>query len=80
MAGTLPLESVKPMPVTVTELMVSVAAPVDERVTDCVAGSFKMTLPNGTVVALTPSVGVDVLSCRANDFDMPLAEAVSVAV
>ena len=58
-AGNVPPESEKPVPVTVAELTVTAAVPVDCKVTDCIAGAFTTTLPNDTLVALMLSVDVN---------------------
>ncbi len=50
--------SENPAPVTVAEMMVTDAVPVDVKVTVWVAIVFSATLPNPTLVALMPSVGV----------------------
>jgi hypothetical protein len=52
---------------------------VEDNVSVCVAGVFRITLPKDTLVALMFNVGVPVFNCRANVFDTPLALAVSVA-
>lgn len=80
MSGKLPPESVNPFPITVAALTVTAAVPVDDRVTDCVAGVFKVTLPNARVVALMLNVGVPAPSCRAKVFDILPALAVSVTI
>ena len=56
-SGKVAPETVKPVPPAVTELMVKAAEPVEERVTDCVAGEFRLTLPKAMVVAFTLRVG-----------------------
>jgi hypothetical protein len=50
--------SEKPVPVTVAELTVTGAAPVDVKVNVCVETVFNVTVPNPTLVALMLSVGV----------------------
>jgi hypothetical protein len=45
--------------------MVTGAAPVEVRVTDCVAELFSCTFPKATLVALTPSVATAALNSRA---------------
>ena len=73
-------ESVKPDPVTAAALTVTATEPVEVRVTDCVAGAFRLTLPKVRLVALMLSVGVPVPSCRVKVFDIPPAVAVNVTV
>jgi hypothetical protein len=53
-----------PLPLTVAALTVTAAVPVEERVSDCVLGEFKLTSPKAMVVALTPSVAVAAPSCN----------------
>jgi hypothetical protein len=50
-------EIVKPVPLTIAELIVTGAVPVEDNVTDCVAGVFTATLPNARLRALTLSIG-----------------------
>jgi hypothetical protein len=57
-SGKVAPEIEKPVPVRDTALTVTAPVPIDVRVTDfAVAGEFKVTLPNATVVVLTPRVG-----------------------
>jgi hypothetical protein len=49
-------------------------------VTDCVAAVFTETLPNDSVVALTPRVGTDAESDSVNVFELLEVEAVNVTV
>jgi hypothetical protein len=79
-AGKTPPERVKPVPATTAELTVTGSDPVDVRVTDCVAGVFKFTFPNVTVVALMLSCAVTKFNWRAKVFETPPAVAVNVAV
>jgi hypothetical protein len=72
--------NVNPVPVAVTELIVTVAVPVETRVTVCVAGVFKATLPKVMPVALMLKVDSAALSWTATVFDTLLAVAVNVAV
>lgn len=71
----------KPAPVSVAELMVTGAVPVDVSVIDCgVAGVLTCTLPKARLLALTVSVGTAAFSCRAKlSMTLP-AVAVRVAV
>jgi hypothetical protein len=48
----------KPVPVSVAELTVTAAVPVDVSVIDCAAAVFTATLPNATLLALMPRVRV----------------------
>ena len=48
-------ETLKPVPVSATELTATDKAPEDVRVKVCVAGIFRVVFPNEIVVALTPS-------------------------
>ena len=73
------------MPVMVSALTVTAAVPVEERVTDWVAGELRATPPKAMVVTLTLSVGPDVdasarPSCRAKLFVTPFELAVNIAV
>ncbi|MGB6687460.1 MAG: hypothetical protein WBE76_06425 [Terracidiphilus sp.] len=73
-------ETVKPVPVIVAELIVSVPLPLEVNVTDCVVGVFKFTLPKETLLALRVSAGTEAFSCRANEVEALPKLAVSVAV
>ena len=65
-AGNVAPDMVKPVPVSVPELMVTGAVPVEDRVTDCgVAAVFTTTLPKARLDALTVSVGTAAFNCRA---------------
>jgi hypothetical protein len=55
--GKVPPEIVNPLPLTVTELTVTAAVPVEDRITDCVAAEFRFTSPKAMLVALMLSVG-----------------------
>ncbi len=46
-----------PLPVTVAELTVTPAVPLDDRVSDCVAGALRFTFPKAMLVALMLSSG-----------------------
>lgn len=70
---------VNPLPLTVPAVTDTIAVPEDVMVTDCVAGVFRATLPNATLVALRFSVGVVAFSVSAKVFEIPPAVAVSVA-
>jgi hypothetical protein len=68
----------KPAPVSVAELTVTDAVPVDVKVTDCVAAVPTSTLPNGTLFALMVKVGTDAFNCRAKLLETLPEVAVSV--
>jgi hypothetical protein len=51
--------------VVVKELMFTGAVPVEVRMTGFVDEVFSATLPNATLVALMPRVGVAAFNCRA---------------
>jgi hypothetical protein len=76
--GKLAPEIEKPAPVSVAELMVTAAAPVEVTVTVCVAGVLTATLPNATVAVLRLSVGVATFTWRLTFCDTPPAVAVNV--
>lgn len=71
-------ETVKPAPVTVAESMVTAAAPVEVKVTDCAACAPTEILPKLTLAALMVSPGLATLTSRAKFAEMPPAVAVSV--
>jgi hypothetical protein len=71
---------VNPAPVTEPVLMVTGAVPVDDIVTDCVAGVLRLTEPKATLLLPKVSVGVVAFRVRAKVFEIPLAVAVSVAI
>ena len=77
-AGKVDPDNENPAPVTVAELTITGAVPVEDRVTDCVAGVFSATSPNARLAALTLSVGMAAFNCRAKLFETPPALAVSV--
>ena len=56
MTGNCTPDTLKPVPVTATELTMTAAVPTDDSVTDCVAGSFTITFPNEIVAAFTLKV------------------------
>ena len=58
MSGNVAPDSVKPAPVTVAELIVSGAVPVDINVTDWVGSALTATLPKVKLVVLMFSVDV----------------------
>jgi len=62
--GNVAPETVKPAPVMVAELMVSVPLPLEVSVTDCVVGEFRFTFPNDRLPVLRVSAGVAAFNCR----------------
>lgn len=78
--GNVAPDTVKPFPSTVAALTTTGKVPVEVSVTVCVAGVFKLTLPNAIVVALIPSKVVPEPSCSGNVFEALPAVAVSVTV
>jgi hypothetical protein len=81
--GNVAPESLKPLPVSVAELMVTGAVPVELNVTGSSAAVFTVTFPNATLVGLTDNVGTvaaAAFSCRAKLLETPFALAVSVTV
>lgn len=79
MAGKLPPETVKPVPVVESELIVTAAVPLEVTVTDFVTAVPTATLPKDSDVALRLSAAVAAFSCRETDFEVLPVEAVSVA-
>ena len=61
MTGKLDPDIENPVPVTIAEFTVTGAVPLDVRVIVCVVLEFKLTEPNGMLVALTVRVGVGVV-------------------
>jgi hypothetical protein len=78
--GKVAPETEKPVPLIPAAVTVTGAVPVEDRVTDCVAGEFCITLPKAMLVALMLSVGRPVFSCRPKVLATLLALAVTVAV
>lgn len=70
----------KPVPTTVAALTVTKADPVEVRVSDCVAGEFRVTSPNATLVALMLSAGVAEPSDKVKLCELLVVDAVNVAV
>jgi hypothetical protein len=56
--GKLDPDIENPVPATTAEFTVTGAVPLDVRVTVCVVLEFKLTAPNGMLVALTVRTGV----------------------
>jgi cation transporter-like permease len=79
-SGTVTPEAVNPVPVTVAPLTVTAAVPVEDKISDCVAGEFKVTSPNATLAVLIVSAVATGFNCNAKEAAAPLAEAVRVAV
>jgi hypothetical protein len=76
--GKLAPDNVKPAPVSVAELIVTAAVPVDVSVTDWVAAVLTCTFPNAMLAAPMLSVGTAAFNCRAKLFDIPPEAAVRV--
>jgi hypothetical protein len=70
----------KPAPVSVAELTVTAAVPVDESVMDCVVAELTATLPKLRFEELTARVGTAAFISRANVCETLPAVAVKVAV
>jgi hypothetical protein len=77
-AGNDAPDTEKPVPEIVTELIVTLAVPVELSVSDCAAGTFTVVLPNAMLVEFTDSVAVPAFNCRVRDFELPPVVAVSV--
>jgi hypothetical protein len=78
--GNVTPEALKPVPLTAAALTVTGAVPVDDRITDCVAGVFRFTFPNATLAALMLNVGTPGPSCSEKVFAVLPALAVKVAL
>jgi hypothetical protein len=76
--GMLLPDKLKPVPATVAALIVTDAAPVELRVTDCATGVFNATLPNETVVALILRMRDAAFNCSVRLLETVPALAVSV--
>ena len=76
--GKVAPDMVKPVPLSVAELMVTGAVPVEVNVTGSVVGVFTVTLPNAKLAGLMLSVGTAAFSCRAKVLETPPALAVRV--
>jgi hypothetical protein len=76
--GNVAPDIVKPVPLSVPELMVTGAVPVEVNVTGSVDAVFTVTLPNGRLAGLTVNVGTAAFSCRAKLLETLPALAVSV--
>lgn len=80
MAGRLTGVTVKPLPVTVTELTVTGAVPVEVIVTVCVVALLITMGPNEMLVAFRLKAGVAAFSCKDADCDVLPDAAVNVMV
>ena len=84
MTGKLDPDIENPVPVTTAEFTVTGAVPLEVRVTVCVVLEFKLTAPNGMLVALTVRTGVGAdplgLNWMEKIFETPPALAVIVAI
>src|SRR6202161_2253906 len=69
---------VNPVPVSVAELMVTGAVPVEVNVTGSVDAVFTVTLPNAKLAGLMVNVGTAAFSCSAKVLETPPALAVRV--
>ena len=79
-SGKVAPETENPVPLTLAALTVTGAVPVEDRITDWVAGELTKTSPKEMLVALMLNVGTPVPSCRAKVFATLPALAVNVAV
>ena len=59
MAGNVAPDTAKPAPLSVAELMVTGAVPVEVNVTGCVEAVFTVTSPNVRLAALIVNCGLD---------------------
>lgn len=75
--GKLAPGSEKPVPVSDAALMVTVAAPVEVRVSVCDTGVFTASLPNATLSVLTLNAGVAISTWRSKLAIAPPELAVS---
>jgi hypothetical protein len=78
--GNVAPDTLKPAPLTVAELIVSAAVPLEVSVSDCVVAAFKFTLPNDRLEALRETAGTAAINCKAKFAEALPAFAVSVAV
>ena len=72
-------DTVNPVPLSVAELIVTGAVPVELNVTDNVEAVFTVTLPNARLLGLTVNVGTAAFSCSAKLLEKLPALAVRVA-
>ncbi len=73
-------ENEKPVPVIVTELTVTGWPPVELKVTVCVVGVFRFTLPKLMLVELMVNSGDEEIACRVKVVETEPALAVKVMV
>ena len=78
MTGKVAPDIVKPVPVSVGELMVTGAVPLELSVTGSVDGVFSVTLPNARLGRLTVNPGTAAFNSSAKVFDVPPVFAVRV--
>ena len=78
MTGKVAADIVKPVPLSVAELMVIGAVPVEVNVTGSVDAVFTVTLPNAKLAGLIVNVGTAAFSCSAKVLETPPALAVRV--
>ena len=78
MTGKVAADIVKPVPLSVAELMVTGAVPVEVNVTGSVDAVFTVTLPNAKLAGLMVNVGTAAFSCSAKVLETPPALAVRV--
>jgi len=78
--GKVAPETPKPVPLTVAELIVSAAVPLEVSVSDCAEGVFRFTLPKERLPALRVIAGTAAFNCKAKFTEALPALAVSVAV
>jgi hypothetical protein len=77
--GNVAPDMVKPVPLSVAEVMMTGTVPVELKVSGCVEGVFNVALPNEILLALVVNVGVEGLSCSAKLLEIPAPLAVIVA-
>ena len=78
MTGKVAADIVKPVPLSVAELMVTGAVPVEVNVTGSVDAVFTVTLPNAKLAGLIVNVGTAAFSCSAKVLETPPVLAVRV--
>jgi hypothetical protein len=76
--GNVAPDIVKPVPLSVPELIVTGPVPVEVNVTGSLVGVFNVTLPNAKLIGLTVNVGTAAFNCNAKVFDTPPVLAVRV--
>ena len=78
MTGKVAADIVKPVPLSVAELMVTGAVPAEVNVTGSVDAVFTVTLPNAKLAGLMLNVGTAAFSCSAKVLETPPALPVRV--